>query len=40
MEGAVKGLLNGHKGIVNMNWIKQCLMAGRLLPSERIKLQD
>ncbi|GAA5916848.1 hypothetical protein JCM6882_006374 [Rhodosporidiobolus microsporus] len=29
--------LSGHKGLVNITWVKQCLMAGRLLPSARMK---
>ncbi|GAA5822686.1 hypothetical protein JCM11251_004343 [Rhodosporidiobolus azoricus] len=29
--------LAGHKGLVNITWVKQCLMAGRLLPSARMK---
>lgn len=29
--------LKGHRGLVNMVWLKQCLMAGRLLPAERMK---
>ncbi|GAA5910162.1 uncharacterized protein JCM6883_001095 [Sporobolomyces salmoneus] len=36
MENAVKPLLTGHKGIVNMNWVKQCLMTGRLQPAARV----
>ncbi|GAA5951828.1 hypothetical protein JCM3765_003129 [Sporobolomyces pararoseus] len=42
LESSIKPLLNNggggqHKGIVNMNWIKQCLITGTLLPPERIK---
>ncbi|GAA6029427.1 hypothetical protein JCM8097_003673 [Rhodosporidiobolus ruineniae] len=29
-----------HKGLVNMTWIKQCLIAGRLLPSARMRDVD
>ncbi|BGP29872.1 hypothetical protein JCM10296v2_001620 [Rhodotorula toruloides] len=29
--------LKNHKGFVNIVWVKQCLMAGRLLPSARMK---
>jgi len=29
--------LKAHKGLVNMVWLKQCLMAGRLLPAERMR---
>ncbi|BGO89398.1 hypothetical protein NBRC10512_006314 [Rhodotorula toruloides] len=31
------GALKNHKGLVNIVWVKQCLMAGRLLPSARMK---
>ena len=37
MEAAVKPLVNNHKGIVNMDWVKQCLVTGRLQPAERIR---
>ncbi|BGO97508.1 Proteophosphoglycan ppg4 [Rhodotorula toruloides ATCC 204091] len=29
--------LKNHKGLVNIVWVKQCLMAGRLLPSARMR---
>ncbi|GAA5914450.1 hypothetical protein JCM8208_004457 [Rhodotorula glutinis] len=32
--------LRQHKGLVNMVWLKQCLMAGRLLPAERMRQVD
>ncbi|KPV75830.1 uncharacterized protein RHOBADRAFT_52852 [Rhodotorula graminis WP1] len=32
--------LRHHKGLVNMVWLKQCLMAGRLLPAERMRQVD
>jgi hypothetical protein len=47
MEAAIKPLLSnggsggGHKaGIVNLNWVKQCLITGNLESSERIKKQE
>ncbi|GAA5890931.1 hypothetical protein JCM5296_001231 [Sporobolomyces johnsonii] len=33
---AAKPLMS-HKGLVNIVWLKQCLMAGRVLPSARMK---
>ncbi|GAA5845606.1 hypothetical protein JCM9279_006047 [Rhodotorula babjevae] len=35
-----KPLLKAHRGLVNMVWLKQCLMAGRLLPAERMRQVD
>ncbi|GAA5967974.1 hypothetical protein JCM11641_003685 [Rhodosporidiobolus odoratus] len=29
-----------HKGLVNIVWVKQCLMAGRLLPAARMKADE
>lgn len=34
---ALPNALKNHKGLVNVVWVKQCLMAGRLLPSARMK---
>ncbi|GAA6059535.1 hypothetical protein JCM10212_006033 [Sporobolomyces blumeae] len=34
---AVRPLYGRHKQIVNMEWLKQCLITGTLLPSERMK---
>lgn len=30
-------LLRSHKGLVTVTWVKQCLVAGRLLPPARLK---
>ncbi|GAA6000775.1 uncharacterized protein JCM10292_006422 [Rhodotorula paludigena] len=37
---SVPRALASHKGLVNIVWAKQCLMAGRLLPSSRMKGLD
>ncbi|BGP22628.1 BRCT domain containing protein [Rhodotorula toruloides] len=34
---ALPSALKNHKGLVNIVWVKQCLMAGRSLPSARMK---
>lgn len=39
-KSGVPSPMANHEGLCNVEWMKQCLIAGRLLDAERVVLED